>query len=138
MKLIIGGTAQGKLRFAMEQIAPEDAIIWDGALPGEADVPAEDINGDGKKGKKILIVDHFHLWVKRRLSGGGNPEEEIEGFLARFPDCVIISDEIGNGIVPLLEEEREYRERTGRILIRLAKEAEEVDRVLCGIGQRIK
>ena len=34
--------------------------------------------------------------------------------------------------------EREYRERTGRILIRLAQEAEEVERVICGIGQRIK
>ena len=34
--------------------------------------------------------------------------------------------------------EREYREQTGRILIELAKEAEEVIRVICGIGQKIK
>ena len=50
----------------------------------------------------------------------------------------MISDEIGNGIVPMDAFEREYREQTGRILIELAKEAEEVIRVICGIGQKIK
>ena len=36
------------------------------------------------------------------------------------------------------EKEREYRERVRRLLIELAKEADVVERVMCGIGQRIK
>jgi adenosyl cobinamide kinase/adenosyl cobinamide phosphate guanylyltransferase len=35
-------------------------------------------------------------------------------------------------------EERIYRERTGRILEQLAAQADEVVRVVCGIGQKIK
>ena len=58
--------------------------------------------------------------------------------LKRFPDCIILSDEIGNGIVPMDAFDREYRDRLGRILISLAKEADEVVRVICGIGQKIK
>ncbi len=54
------------------------------------------------------------------------------------PNCVIISDEIGNGIVPVDAFERTYRERTGRILVQLAGQAEEVERVICGVGQKIK
>ena len=59
-------------------------------------------------------------------------------FVEKYPNCVIISDEVGNGIVPIEAFEREYRERTGRILVELAKKAEEVERVICGIGQKIK
>ena len=47
-------------------------------------------------------------------------------------------DEVGNGIVPIDFLEREYRERTGRILVKLANQADEVVRVICGIGQKIK
>ena len=63
--------------------------------------------------RETMIMNHFHLWI-------------------------IISDEIGNGIVPLEPFEREYRERVGRILVRLAERAEEVERVICGIAQKIK
>ena len=58
--------------------------------------------------------------------------------LKQYPECFIISDEIGNGIVPMDAFEREYRERTGRILVDLANKAEEVERVICGLGQKIK
>ena len=67
-----------------------------------------------------------------------NAEQEILEFIDNAPDCIVISDEIGNGIVPLDSFEREYRERTGRILVKLAEQADEVVRVICGIGQRIK
>ena len=34
--------------------------------------------------------------------------------------------------------ERAYRELTGRMLIAIAQQAEEVVRVICGMGQKIK
>jgi adenosyl cobinamide kinase/adenosyl cobinamide phosphate guanylyltransferase len=78
--------------------------------------------------------------MRERMQQNGNPEEEIIDFLNQNRECsiIIISDEIGNGIVPTDAFEREYRERTGRILVELASRADEVVRILCGIEQRIK
>ena len=89
-------------------------------------------------GEKALIVNHLHSWIRECLLRGGHPEEEVLAFAERHPDCIWISDEIGNGIVPVDAFEREYRERTGRIQVMLAERAEEVVRVICGIGQKIK
>ena len=75
------------------------------------------------------------------LAGKRTPEEleaYVMEFVEKHPDVILICDEIGNGIVPVDAFERTYREQTGRILIRLAQKADEVVRVLCGIGQRIK
>lgn len=127
MKLMIGGYAQGKLNYALARYDLDADMVWDGELPEKIADPG-----------KTVVIHHLHHWVKNRLLQGGCPEEEILSFVERYPDCVIISDEIGNGIVPAEAPEREYRERTGRILVELAARAEEVERVICGIGQRIK
>lgn len=59
-------------------------------------------------------------------------------FAEKNKDTIVIADEIGNGIVPFDAFEREYREQTGRAEILLAKKADEVVRIICGIGQKIK
>ena len=127
MKLVVGVCAQGKLNYVMEKHHINDCVVWDGTLPDGAEPQG-----------KTIVIDHFHNWVKERIRTGGNPEEEMIVFVETHPVCVIISDEIGNGIVPVDGFEREYRERTGRILVELAGRAEEVVRVICGIGQKIK
>lgn len=127
MKLVIGGYAQGKLDYVLQNCSIQGYTVWDGTLPKEEE-----------DRRCPLIVNHFHSWVKGRIMEGGCPEKEIFEFLEECKECIIISDEIGNGIVPNDKSEREYRERVGRILIRLAARAERVDRVICGIGQRIK
>ena len=66
--------------------------------------------------------------------GGGFYDKYLE----KHPDTVIICDEVGSGIVPLDSFEREYRERLGRLLCEIAAKAERVERIVCGIGQRIK
>ena len=127
MKLVIGGTAQGKLEYALSAYDVQRNMVWDGRLPSETD----DI-------ERLVIINHFHQWAKERIMSGGCPEDEIMSFLDSHENCIIICDEIGNGIVPIDPFEREYRERVGRILVQLAKRAEEVERIICGIGQRIK
>ena len=124
MKLIIGGYAQGKLRYVLQTYDTEDMQVLDGEIPENSEEKA--------------VVNHLHTWIKKRMLVGGNPEAELFKMLERCPQCILISDEIGNGIIPLEAFEREYRERMGRILILLAKRAEEVERVICGIGQKIK
>ena len=131
MKLVIGGYAQGKLKFVLRRENEEDCRVWDGAVPDASQGEA------GESGKRV-VINYFHSWVKERILQGGCPEKEIWEYLERQPDCIVISDEIGNGIVPVDAFEREYRERTGRILVELAARADEVVRVICGIGQKIK
>ena len=127
MKLVIGGYAQGKLNYVLQKYDKEPCQIWDGAIP---------MNKSEQRG--TVVINHLHHWIKSRIAKDGCPEEEIFAFVENCPNCVIISDEVGNGIVPIEAFEREYRERTGRILVELAKKAEEVERVICGIGQKIK
>jgi len=126
MKLVIGGRSQGKLGFVLQKYGEDGCMIYDGRLP------------DAKQLQGQVIINHFHSFVRERILQKGDPEEEVMSFLSGNREAVIISDEIGNGIVPADAFEREYRERTGRILVRLADEADEVVRVICGIGQRIK
>ena len=127
MKLVIGGTAQGKLEYVLLKHDVQKNMVWDGVLPND-----RELNGN------IVIINHLHQWIKNCMVSGGCPEDEIMSFLDYNEDCIIICDEIGNGIVPIDPFEREYRERTGRILVQLAMRAEEVERIICGIGQKIK
>lgn len=124
MRLVIGGYAQGKLSYVLRTYHLDEGQVVGGEMPEGMD--------------KAVVFNHLHSWVKERILAGGNPERELETMVERWPDCILISDEIGNGIVPLEAGEREYRERLGRILVELAKRADSVERVFCGIGQRIK
>ena len=110
MELYIGGYAQGKLSYVSEK----------------------------HQGQDIPIVNHLHLWVKQLIEEEKPAEEIVLDYYREHPDCIFICDEIGNGIVPMDQKEREYRERVGRLLITLAKEAKTVERIVCGIGQKIK
>ena len=115
MELIIGGYAQKKVEYA-KTLEPDAEIIND-----------------------------LHLMIKERLTGGAGADsvfEEISGLVSgaegRGKKIIIISDEIGCGIVPLDGLEREWREVTGRILCRLAERAEKVTRIVMGLPQVIK
>ena len=132
MKLVIGGRAQGKLNYVLQHMTDEKYQIYDGVFPDDGEL------FNLTKKNEWLIVNRFHKWVNKELKENRNPEEELEAFLKKGVRFVIISDEIGNGIVPVDAFERDYRERTGRMLITLASQADEVVRVICGIGQKIK
>ena len=124
--LVIGGYAQGKLAYVKQQFDLSEYEQYDRVLS---------VSGTG--GKNILI-DHLHLWVKKQLEEQNDPETALRTFLEKQTNWILISDEVGNGIVPMDTLEREYRERTGRMLITVAQQADEVIRVVCGIGQKLK
>ena len=129
MQLIIGGYAQGKLNYTVTKYNVAEDHVFESVLPTSEEL--EKLTG-------TIIVSSLHKWIRKRIKEGGRPEEEISSFVKKHADAIIICDEIGNGIVPMDPFERVYRERTGRILVKLAKDAEEVERVVCGIAQKIK
>lgn len=113
MVLVIGGYGQDKLRFARESLGV--TAVNDGCF-GDAD-----------------CIDNLSSMVM-----GEHFKDDLEKYIVKHPDCVIICDEVGGGVVPIRVEDRMYREATGRVCCELAKKADAVYRVFCGIGQRIK
>lgn len=135
IRLVIGGYAQGKWDYVRKQY--KEGILCESALPDRMQVQ------EAKERGEALITNRIHKWVRSCVENGMDPQNEWKVFLKEWNTCedlewIAISDEVGNGIVPMEAMEREYREQTGRLLIELAKEADEVVRVVCGIGQKIK
>ena len=129
MILIIGGSFQGKEEFAEAMFSQGEKPRWtDG---GNASLE------EMLEGK---FVRNFHLFAERALRG------QAEADLSRLaeqmkegrPERVVTADETGCGIVPLDPKLRVIREETGRLLCRMARQADQVWRVTCGLGQRIQ
>lgn len=135
MRLYIGGSYQGKQEYVLSS--------WEKEHPesrGQAVVAAGE-QAALQELKQADILDHFHLLV-RQLLESGNKMPEIQEYMRKIvmenPDIWVICDEVGMGIVPIDAFERHYREVVGRCCCELAKEAEQVVRIICGIGMKIK
>lgn len=64
---------------------------------------------------------------------------EAEALLpALWEKEVVICNEVGSGVIPIDQKERQSREMTGRLCILLAQRAEKVVRLICGVPQIIK
>ena len=124
MRIITGGAFQGKRAFA-ERLYPG------GEWTGGGRCALDEI-------RTCRAVYGFHEFVKRWIKQGKSWEELASLMLEENRDLILICDEIGCGLVPVDAFEREYRESTGRVMNALAVQAERVDRVVCGIGRRIK
>lgn len=109
MELVIGGYAQGKRKYVRETM----------------------VGSSEEYRKRVVIFDCTKACDTEYV-------KKLYQHIEEAPDTILISDEIGNGIVPMDPHEREYREQSGRVLIELADQADEVVRVVCGIGQKIK
>ena len=81
------------------------------------------------------IVPDFHLLLK---DYAGDPRTFAADFYAQNADAVVIADEIGCGVVPIDKNDRAWREAAGRALCVITQKSEQVIRVICGIGVRIK
>lgn len=122
--LILGGAYQGKRAYA-EMIFP--GLTW---ADGE-EIPFREI-------ENAAAIDRFHLLVKRWMLAGKSADDLTEKILGMNRKIIILCDEIGCGLVPVDAFEREYREAAGRVCVELAEHARRVDRVVCGIGMRMK
>ena len=153
MELYIGGFAQGKLEYVQNKKAEEAisiAMVIDCAqsdyqktlqsIDNKIKNENADVNNIANV-NDIVIINHLHMWVKDLLREGMEEaavQSTILSWVATHPNTILICDELGNGIVPLEKMDRIWREQTGRLMIELAKQAERVERILCGLGQRLK
>lgn len=91
-----------------------------------------------------VLIDSLTLWASARMLEGDESGtlKEFERFVGRvgmLPEPVIlVSDEVGLGVVPESAEGRRFRDLLGLVNQRAAAAAEEVHLCVAGIAQRIK
>lgn len=129
MRLIIGGTFQGKYEYA-KKTYPKAVILNNLHEKIQADVQKEVSQGKPNRDSEYWVNlqnDLENKWI-----------EQMKYRIGTEPELCIVCDEVGMGIVPMEKWERIYREVVGHICIFLAQEAVSVERIVCGIPERIK
>jgi adenosylcobinamide kinase / adenosylcobinamide-phosphate guanylyltransferase len=91
-----------------------------------------------------MLFDSLTLWVSARMLDGdesgilGEFEHFLEGASTQSVPVILVSDEVGLGVVPESREGRRFRDLLGLVNQRAAAVAEEVYLCVAGIAQRIK
>ena len=109
----------------------EAPAIIRGLQPGEA---------------SVVLLDCLTLWLSNLLAGQGLSVDEavarVEDLGAAVGDCpspvIIVSNEVGLGIVPDNKLAREFRDAAGMSHQLLARRADEVLLVTAGLVRKIK
>ena len=123
MKLIFGGAFQGKLEYAKKN--------FDIKTVCECSETAEpDFSKDA-----VCALEKF---VLKCVRDGVEAADYFRENKEKWQDKVLILTDVSQGIVPMDAELRAFREMNGRLMLYLASEAEEVIRVVCGIGKKVK
>jgi adenosylcobinamide kinase / adenosylcobinamide-phosphate guanylyltransferase len=104
----------------------------------------------GNQEAEVVLLDCLTLWLSNLLFEAEEPElfseemvvtltEELIAAARQRPGVVlIVTNEVGMGIVPENPLARHYRDLLGRCNQRIAAVADRVDLVTCGIVQTIK
>ena len=125
MILIFGGAFQGKLEYAKEH--------WDFT---ENDIFYCEENLSIDLSKKVLYgLEKFCFAC---VCEDAETKGTLRMYAEPLDDKIIILDDVSQGVVPIDPDRRAWREEVGRTMLWLSREADEVHRVFCGLGQRIK
>lgn len=125
MILIFGGAYQGKKEYAIKNY----------------DIEIEDIltlSEDDRTFPEAPAYENLQKFTLGFAKRGESADKYLKENMELLKDKIVISDDISSGIVPVDTTLRAWREMHGRCLNMLAGEADEVVRVFCGIGSRIK
>lgn len=113
MILVIGAAASGKLDY-VKQLGYTDAEIAD------------------------AVIDEKAVLYNLQALVMNDPAAAPQLLPALLAKEVVICDEVGSGVIPIVLQERAAREQCGRLCILLAQQAEQVVRLICGIPTVLK
>ena len=108
MILIVGGHGNGKRTFVMNQLGYASGALAEGVLDHRPVLCALE-SMDPLPAPAVLL------------------EKEV-----------VVCDEIGCGVIPANKSARAHREAVGRLCCSLARQAQQVYRVQCGLAMRLK
>ena len=91
---------------------------------------------------EVVLLDCATLWLSNVLLGDGDVRVESAALQSAIAGCaaqiVVVSNEVGHGIVPDNALARQFRNAQGRLNQMLAADAELVVQVIAGLPQVLK
>lgn len=160
--LVLGGARSGKSRYA-EALADQGRKVYVAtAEPGDAEMAERIACHQARRGtgwttveapldivavleneaETFVLVDCITLWLSNLLGAGREVAPEVEGLAAVLPrrhgTTVLVSNEVGLGIVPDNELARRFRDEAGLAHQRLAQACDEVVLMVVGLPMKLK
>lgn len=166
--LVLGGAASGKSQVALDlagQVGPRAFVATGQALDREmkvrierhqamrssewetAEIP-EDIAGwitDNSHKYQTIVLDCLTLWLSnlerrslRDVAVSEATADLLHAIRATRARVVIVSNELGLGLVPATKAVRAFRDLAGRVNQQVAAEADEVYLTISGLPLRLK
>jgi adenosylcobinamide kinase/adenosylcobinamide-phosphate guanylyltransferase len=166
--LVLGGASSGKSQAALDlagQAAPKAFVATGQALDREmaerirhhqrtrssdwetVEVPVDLAGWFRKQGQeyRTIVVDCLTLWLSNLGEKGTGDDatndhvtDLLQAIRATSALVVLVSNELGLGLVPLGRSARRFRDMTGKVNQRIAAEADEVHFIVSGQTLRIK
>ena len=166
--LVLGGAASGKSQAALDlagQVGPRAFVATGQALDREmkarierhqatrssdwvtAEVPTDIAKWliDNSKTYQTIVIDCLTLWLSnlqgrrlRDLAVYEATEDLIQAIRATRARVVIVSNELGLGLVPATKAVRAFRDVAGRVNQQVAAEADDVYLTISGLPLRLK
>jgi adenosylcobinamide kinase/adenosylcobinamide-phosphate guanylyltransferase len=161
--LVLGGARSGKSRYAESLMAalPPPWIYLATAEARDAEMAERIAAHQTRRGtgwrtveephdvasvlaadEGAILVDCMTLWLSNRMLAGADMDAEIAALEAALDGhlwpAVLVSNEVGFGIVPDNELARRFRDLQGRLNQRLAARADRVVLVVAGLPMVVK
>lgn len=167
-QLILGGARSGKSRYAQQQAEQSNRQIIYIATAHAGDeemreritqhqqqrpehwslveekIALADVLQQQDGEQRCLLVDCLTLWLSNLLchDDAGLFQHEREKLLSVMPslqaDVILVSNEVGQGIVPLGELNRRFVDEAGRLHQALAQQCDHVVWIMAGLPQILK
>ena len=165
MTLVIGGARSGKSALAERIVRAQSGtpVYIATAAAGDAEMAARIARhrADRDAGWRTLeegrdmaralaslvpgdaaLIDCATLWLSNVMLAGGDPETEAAAWCAAMAACpaplVVVTNEVGQGIVPDNRLARAFRDAQGRLNQRLAAQADCAVTVIAGLPLVLK
>lgn len=166
--LVLGGARSGKSRFAEQQVAASrrrklyfaTSEVWDDEMARRVDLHRQQRGDDWDLIEEPLalsdllrqhadrrcsiLVDCLTLWLTNLMMAEKDvpaASKELVATLADLPrdsHVVLVSNEVGQGIVPIEKMSRDFRDHAGRLHQDIAEAVDDVWFVTAGLPQKLK
>ncbi|WP_407495204.1 bifunctional adenosylcobinamide kinase/adenosylcobinamide-phosphate guanylyltransferase [Pseudooceanicola sp. MF1-13] len=164
LTLILGGAASGKSAFAEKTVLAQGgtpvyiatAQAWDDEMRAKIqahvtargphwttiEAPFDLAEAIEKAGSAPILIDCLTLWLTNLILAEKDVQAETDTLIAALSDSpapiTMVTNEVGQGIVPDNALSRQFREAQGRLNIRMAAQATRVAQVIVGLPNVLK
>ena len=166
LTLVLGGARSGKSRHAEAAVmaSPAPWIYVATAEPFDGEMTARIAEHRARRGRawrtieepldlvgtlarecaerRAVLVDCLTLWLTNLMVRQRPIEAELDSLLELLPDLpgarVLVSNEVGQGVVPTAAMARGFVDHAGRLHQRIAELADAVVFMTAGLPQRLK